>query len=548
MFKKSMALALSVITLVSMAGCGGDGGFKRDSSSEYDPNKRYLNIGNFNGGLGYAWLEEVANNYMAEHEDVVIKINNDKDGFAENILTEKMEEYGNDLYFINGFTYDNLVSKGLAEDVTKEVTEIIEGEGRSIADKLDPSLKKIMNKNGKYYGLPFFDAIFGTVYDVDLFDQYGFYFDAEGNIIGEGAEKTNLSAGPNGIAGDYDDGLPATISQWKALLQEIKAYSMTPYTWTGEYEYYRYRWLASVWADYEGKEAFDLNNSLNGEYTFPGDTEPTQITIENAYRLQEQPGKLFALEMAEHIIRNNYYQKTAFDSVNTHTMAQNDFLLSVEASQLSSGTQRIAMILEGGWWENEARAFADQMAKDFENPDYAFGQRKFGFMPAPKADDGSSAEGTTLISSTGNSMVFVASCSEQKELAKDFFKYAHTDESMRIFTRVTGSIRPFDYTIEESDKAQMTYYAQNMWDIYRNENTDICHVTLFDNDVFTLEPSFLGQSNWWWGSTQANGAKYQDAMYEMSEDSSLTAQAYFEGLQKTYSKKNWDDQLSKYYK
>lgn len=543
-----MALALSVITLVSMAGCGGDGGFKRDSSSEYDPNKRYLNIGNFNGGLGYAWLEEVANNYMAEHEDVVIKINNDKDGFAENILTEKMEEYGNDLYFINGFTYDNLVSKGLAEDVTKEVTEIIEGEGRSIEDKLYPSLKKIMNKDGKYYGLPFFDAIFGTVYDVDLFDQYGFYFDADGNFIGEGAEKTNLSAGPNGIAGDYDDGLPATISQWKSLLQEIKGYSMTPYTWTGEYEYYRYRWLASVWADYEGKEAFDLNNSLNGEYTFPGDTAPTKITIENAYRLQEQPGKLFALEMAEHIIRNNYYQKTAFDSVNTHTMAQNDFLLSVEASQLSSGTQRIAMILEGGWWENEARAFADQMAKDFENPEYAFGQRKFGFMPAPKADDGSSAAGTTLISSTGNSMVFVASCSEQKELAKDFFKYAHTDESMRIFTRVTGSIRPFDYTIEESDKTQMTYYAQNMWDIYHNENTDISHVTLYDNELFTLEPSFLGQTNWWWGSTQPNGAKYQDAMYEMSQDSNLTAQAYFAGLQKSYTKANWDSQLSKYFK
>ncbi|MBO4939718.1 MAG: hypothetical protein J6D30_01635 [Clostridia bacterium] len=64
MFKKTMAVALSAITLFSMAGCGGPD-FKRDSSSEYDPEKSYLNIGNFNGGLGYAWLEEVANNYMA---------------------------------------------------------------------------------------------------------------------------------------------------------------------------------------------------------------------------------------------------------------------------------------------------------------------------------------------------------------------------------------------------------------------------------------------------------------------------------------------------
>ncbi|MBR4943025.1 MAG: extracellular solute-binding protein, partial [Clostridia bacterium] len=349
MLKKTVALALSAITLVSLAGCG-EPGFKRDSSSEYDPEKTYLNVGNFNGGLGYAWLQEVANNYMALHEDVVIKINNDKDGFAENLLAEKMEEYGNDLYFVNGITYANFVGQGLVEDVTDIVKSKVEGENRTIEDKLNESVKKFYQTNdGKYYALPFFDAIFGTVYDVDLFEEKGFYFDKSGNFIGENGALDNLSAGPNGVEGDYDDGLPATISQWKLLLQEISSYSMLPYTWTGEYYYYRYRWLASVWADYEGKEAFDLNLSFDGEYTFPGDTEPTKIDLTNAYRLQEQPGKKFALEMAEYIVRNNYYKKTAFDSVNTHTMAQNDFLLSVESSQLSDDAQRVAMIFEGGW-------------------------------------------------------------------------------------------------------------------------------------------------------------------------------------------------------
>jgi len=142
----------------------------------------------------------------------------------------------------------------------------------------------------------------------------------------------------------------------------------------------------------------------------------------------------------------------------------------------------------------------------------------------------------------------VASCSEQKELAKDFFKFAHSDESMRIFTRVTGSIRPFDYTLEESDRESMTYYAKNMWDIYHNENTNVCFVSLPTTKAFANEPSFLNQHKWWWGSTQTNGSVYTDAFYEMSQDASLTAQTYFEGLCRTYTKEKWDAAMSVYYK
>lgn len=547
MFKKLLALLLSVSCLLAVTACGGGGpsiGLET-SSEELDETKTYLNIGNYNGGLGYAWLREVADNYQAQNPDVIVKINNDKDGLQENVLTEKIEEYGNDLYFINGFDYNNLVNKGLAEDVTDVVNAPAEGETRTIASKIDSTLASCYKTDdNKYYALPFHVDVFGSVYDVDLFDEFGFYFDANGNLIGEDGEKANLSAGPNGIAGDHDDGLPATYDQWKELLAEIKAYSMVPYIWTGEYEFYRYRWLTAAWADYEGKEAFDLNMSFNGQYTFPGESQPTTIDLTNAYRLQEQPGKKYALDMAEHIVRNGYYVTTSFDSVNTHTMAQQEFLLSVEKSQLAGDNKRVAMIFEGAWWENEARAFFDTMANDYENPAYAYGTRKFGFMPMPKAEG--SAEGTTLISSTSNSIVFVAACSEKKELAKDFFRFAHSDESLRIFSRVTGSIRPFDYELTAEDKAQMTHFGKNMWEIYRSPNTAISHVTLYTNDVFTLETSYLGSANWWWGST-IGGSKFQDAFYEMSQDSTLNAAKYYEGLKVTYSKSEWDKKMSSYY-
>jgi len=543
MFKKLLALLLAATCVFAAMACGGPKFDRDEEEEETDPTKTYLHIGNYNGGLGFEWLREVADKYEATHPDVTIKINNDKDNFAENVLTEKIEEFGNDLYFINGFNYANLVNKGLAADITSEVTEKL-SDGRSIEEKMDATLRDYMKTGGKYYAIPFHVNVFGSVYDVDLFDDYGFYFNKSGQLIGEGAAKENLSTGPNGIAGDYDDGLPATYEQWTTLLSEIKAYSMIPYIWTGEYPYYRYRWLAAAWADYEGKESFDINMSFDGEYTFPGDSSATKITLENAYRLQEQPGKKYALQLAEHIIRNNYYVTTSFDSVNTHTMAQQEFLLSVEKAQSVSGAQRVAMIFEGAWWENEARAFFGTMAEQYENEDYAYGNRRFGFMPMPKTA-GSSSD-TTLISSTSNSVVFVAECSEKKELAKDFLKFAHSDEALRTFTRVTGSIRPFDYDLTESDEAQMTYYAKNMWGIYRNPNTKISHVTIFHNDVFTLESSFLTQFDWWWGST-INGTKINDAFYEMSQNSALTAEQYFAGLKTTYNQAKWNEKMSRYF-
>lgn len=94
-------------------------------------------------------------------------------------------------------------------------------------------------------------------------------------------------------------------------------------------------------------------------------------------------------------------------------MAQRSYLLSAEADT------RYAMIIEGGWWENEAKDFFDTMAAD-NGEQYAYGTRKFAFMPTPKADDGSSAPGTTLISSTGNSVAFITSNTAVPELARIF--------------------------------------------------------------------------------------------------------------------------------
>lgn len=537
MIRKTTAMILCALMVFSLGGCQ----FRRDEQEEYDPTKTYLYIGNYDGGLGDEWLLALAEEYMAEHTDVIIRIENDKDRFADTTLLEQMDNYGYDMYFVNGITYSNYVARGKMLNITDAVTTDLDGENESIAGKMNSTLREYyQTEDDQFYAVPFFDSIFGTVYDVDLFETEGLYYNENGNLMCDDPTSDVKSAGPDGkMETEYDNGLPATYSQWENLMHTMKYdFSITPYIWTGEYTYYRYRFLTSIWADYEGKADFDLNMSFSGSYTFDGDETATPIGVNNAYLLQQQQGKKYALDYAEYIVRNGLYVKTSFDGTNTHMMAQRSYLDSAVEGD------RIAMIIEGGWWENEARSFFDEIVAD-SGEEYAFGTRRFAFMPTPKSDDGKSAPGTTLISSTGNSVAFIAANTAEPELAKDFLRFVHSDHGLRTFTRMTGAIRPYDYELEEGDLAEMTHYAKNMWEIYRSEDTDVSYVTLYYNDCFVQEASFLG-SNWWWKST-VNGREYLDAMWEFSQEPSLNAENYFLGLQTTFSQSVWNNRMSKYF-
>ena len=554
--KRFITLVLAIIMTASLAACKPI--FRRgEGDVELDPNRDWIFVGNYNGGLGSAWLQEVIDGFMEENPTWGVYIDNDKDNYTDTTLYTNISTNRQSLYFINGITYNTYINGGKLKDITKTVTEKLPGEDMSIADKMNPSLRDYYaTGGGTYYAVPFFDAPFGTVYDVDLFEKENLYFDAQGRMICNVEEyfdnddklKYTLdelkSAGPDGdVSTAFDNGLPATYDQWKTLLHTMEGCSVTPYIWTGEYDYYRKRYMASIWADYEGKEAFDLNLSFNGSYKFPGDDTPTKIELSNGYRLVEQPGKKYALDMAHHIISNGYYVTTSFDGVNTHTMAQNSFLLS------TTQDRKIAMILEGAWWENEAKDYFNTMAST-GGESYAYGKRRFGFMPVPKASaDLVGNSDMTMISSTGNSVICRnANVNEkQEEIATAFLKYVHSDKSLKTFTRVTGSIRPYDYELTENETKEMSYFSTQMWDLYHSDKANISYVTL-THDVFDSAKSYLGSYNglkFWWG-TKVGNKTYDDPMFEFRSDSSLTPETYWAGQKTLFSEAEWKSKLSEY--
>lgn len=320
--KRVGTIFITILLAASATGCGRFGGGNSD-----DPNTLY--VGNYQGGLGKAWLEEIAAKFEAENPGINVEIDEEKDRFGDSMLLQNIKHFRQDVYFLNQITYSNYVNAGVLADITDVVTEkreetrLINGvetvQSVSIEEKMDDYLADYYkwDGDGKYYAIPFYNSAFGAVYDVDLFDQMKYYFrdgytSLEDNpfvtTLDQSAKGGKRTAGVDGEYGTSDDGLPATYDELLALMDLMKLDNVIPFMWNGQYYNYRERFFASLWADFEGKDNYNLNSSFDGEYTFPAGvlteeeatqwnavtnpdgSQTVQISNANAYLLQKQTG------------------------------------------------------------------------------------------------------------------------------------------------------------------------------------------------------------------------------------------------------------------
>lgn len=560
--RKPIALILSVLMAFSMAGFVGCNDSDDPFAEKLDPTRTQIYVYNYYAGFRADWLLSAKKQFEEMYKDypgvdgkvgVQILMDNRKQEFSDAAST--VRNGTNEVYFTEGTSFHGLYNGDGLYDMTEWMTEPLAefGETRSIADKMTAEQREYMGveKDGeeRYFSLPNYSGFSGIVYNKDLFKSKGFYYkkghESASSIYDKfTGDMTDLSSGPDGEYGTYDDGMPATYEEFYTLCNYIKSSGVVPFIWTGvHYKAYFGKLMMSLVADYEGPEETRLNFSLDGTSHTLINADGTSyqnskeqgfpIDESNAYELARQEGRLKATEFIKKILDTAEWQSSnAYEGVVSHTDAQALYL-----SSGMDGNRQIAMLIDGSWWEGEATdAFNDTAIRYKAGNKY---ERNFGFLPLPKADKTKKGQ-RTILDDLG-SMVFVKAtlAPEKKEIVGKFIRFMNSDKMLSEFTRITSALKALDYEVTEEDQTEMTTFAKDLWEMRKSSNM-VYNVS--DTPLVVNNKSYFAFNTYWY--TRVNGRSYQYASEAIHANPSVSASDVFQGMI-DYQSSNWWNELSK---
>ena len=549
-----LALVLTIVTVVSLfAGCGGGSGSKVDST------KTHLSVLCYDGGIGSDWAKNAAKRFEEKYANVsfeegkmgvVIDITNDKLDGKNGVTTTPYA-----IWFTESVNFNELIATNqivdISDIVTGSLSDVSNGaETGSIEDKLAPEYKEALTAvNGNYYCVPHYEVYTGLVYNVDLFDEYGYYFSADGSFTSIADEKT---VGPDGVKGTKDDGLPSSYEELYALMDQMVADGVVPFTWVGSAENYVNDLFAGLQVSFTGKDEFMLNVTFDSAATntqatiidsFNGNTpveKQVTITDKNGYLMTQQAGRYYAFELMEKIMSNDSYH-TKLDKSTSHLDTQEKFILS----DLKAGEKPIAMMIEGTYWYNEATEALKRSVNTYK--EQAEG-RRFGWMPLPIQYEGTVTEGNgrkNTVLETLNSVAFINARYKDDpvmlDLAKKFLQFCYTDESLVEFSVTTGLPKCVNYTIPEDQLALIDNYFQR--DVLDTKmNSDVVY-PYSDNPIYVNDQNafMFNQGSPIWGASY-NGRTTTN--YYTAFKSGITAKDYF--LASAMDEETWSSRYAEY--
>ena len=484
--KKIAMIGLAALLACSSVGCmgGSSGGDKK-----IDATKTQLNVATFEGGYGRGWLDAVVARFEAAHAETVFEegkkgvqvwVQEDRN-LTHELLVQNLEGSKQEIFFTEAVNYGDLQERGLLYDISDMVTGTIAGEDKSIEGKMRDVHKNYFKTDGKYYGIPFYEANYGIVYDVDLFEKELFYFAAEGKGDKDGFVKTANTArsnGPDGKSGTSDDGLPATYDDFFKLCDKMVQSGITPITWNGKNPQYVNALVEALQADYEGKEGMAINYTNSGTATLVEkvnddgsiETYEQEITEDNGYLTwSKQVGKYYGLKFVERLTANeNYYiKKDVVSPSYEHLDAQNAFI----TGKFIKGNPAIGMLIDGSWWHNESSKTFQAAGKKFGEQVAGAKARRFSFMPLPKATADKVGEEYNVLE-VNRSICFVNGNLETKKekVVGDFLQFCHTNASLAEFTSLTYTCKPYTYTMAEAELSAIPYWGRELYKMHNEAN------------------------------------------------------------------------------
>lgn len=557
--KKVIALCLAILMACSIGlftACGGDdtsGESTGSSNKEFNENATQLNIKIFNGGLGYAWLETLADEFMETFKDVSFEEN--KKGVQINITPNKQftdlhlnmasGADAEDIYYTATNNLYDFTNQNVAYDVTDIMTANVydangnvklnaNGDGweiqqKSLASRISVDYYKDAFNLGtetepSYYAIPYEDSVSGFVVDWDLFVDEGW----------------------NNYSGL--DGMPGTMTEFKDLLLRIQTAGYSAFSYSTHVGYYTPSIQRAVQAKVDGVDWYnDLFSDYTGSYDFNKDgtiSADEQITPSTMWKTIDTRGVEEAVKMAETMFTvsstgTTYYDSNVVQGV-SYGGAQQDFVMS-KASNLRP---RIAMLLEGEWWENETRATFNSMGR--VNAANGYGKREFRFMPIPKMTSNDKTEKYTIGSFSSGYITIVnqktvGDNAVKQKLAELWLQFQYSEKGLKCFTLTNGATLPFDYNLTNDELKQLTPFGRSVWELKHSDQVEI----VYDSPMMRSREVRLGTQLFDYytkivtetKTTEYKGCLFNNYVTFCQEKIKVSAKEYLKGMHNYYDAK-----------
>lgn len=477
-------------------------------------NTTTISVHYFNGGLGSDWINEVIADFEETFENVSFE--DGKTGVHVALTPDKEfnelatsmatgAESADLIYTAESDIVSLLNTQGIIYDATEIVTEKVydengelklnaAGDGfeiqtSSMYDRMLPYAQTAYNLDGTKWDnntvdgisvnvIPYEDTLAGIIIDYDLYEELC-------NKYGIVDQMTGYKFEGDAVA------MPGTWDEFFNLLNRIRdgeSHSAGGYSgFMYSIDYYTGAIENAVIADVDGTDegvtdktqysGIRMYDTYDGMYDFDGDgTKETTITTDNAYMLTQTRGYEAMTEVAARLFSSssfgNHYDNGVTNNP-TYSTAQMNYIMS----KTSQTAPRILAILEGDWWENEARQNFDSMGAINEEDGY--GKRTFRLMPIPHMSDEEVEAGkaykvggfSSIYPLILNAKTLTGNAAKEK-VAKLFVQFQHSQSQLRTFTKWSGSVRPYMYTVTDDIKNQMTPFAQSILEIQMEDRKE----------------------------------------------------------------------------